>query len=424
MRKTAALTAMVIFILLSCAAHAREIAPPAREKLSLEDCIAFALSGQADILTGINSLESAKARETAAKSGYYPQVSARRSEERFEAGGQTQFRSSSTLTVTQNIYDGGLREANVAVARASAARSEHDLERARQTISYNVTRNFYSLLRAESLAAVQNEQVGYLQEQVGLVKARVALGDAAEADTLPIEAQLASARYALLSAVNDVETASIQLQSSMGLTPREEFAVLDTAVPDLEMQPLEEYIKNALASRPELKKAGAALDGAAASVRSARIPLRPQPSISGEYGKELMHGEEDSFGVSAGLTFDVFDGGRNKAEYRTARISLSNAEISAAQAEKDVQTEVRQAYLNLSGAKERVAAAETSLKSARNNSDVQEARYKQGLAIPLDLLNAQVQLVTARSNLEQSRYDYYTSIAQLEYATATRGGRQ
>ncbi|OPZ84025.1 MAG: Outer membrane efflux protein [bacterium ADurb.Bin429] len=83
---------------------------------------------------------------------------------------------------------------------------------------------------------------------------------------------------------------------------------------------------------------------------------------------------------------------------------------------------MEEAYLNLESARERLAASDLSLKAAQKNFDVQQDRYKQGFAIPLDLLNAQVEVATAQSNAVQARYDYYTSYAQLEYAIGTQGG--
>ena len=38
------------------------------------------------------------------------------------------------------------------------------------------------------------------------------------------------------------------------------------------------------------------------------------------------------------------------------------------------------------------------------------------------MLNAEVQLTTAQTNEVQARYDYYTSIAQLDYSTGKQGG--
>ncbi|MFA6448893.1 MAG: TolC family protein [bacterium] len=423
------LTACVIFIIAGIARAvtlpATDITLPVKDKFSLDDCITIALSNQSDILIGQNSVESAKARETQAKSGYYPQVSAQRSGSHVDssADGRSGANESASLSISQNIYDGGLREAKVTGARASTDQSVYGLARTRQTTVFNVTKSYFALLRAKTLSGVQEERVKYLEEQLDLVKARVSLGDAAEVDALPIEAQLAGAHVDRLSAKNDVENAAVALQSAMGLAPQPVFDVLDSDIPtDKEMQNMDIYINKALDERPEIKRALASVTSANSSVKSARISLRPRPSITGEYDKSLMNGEDSAFTLSGGFVFDLFDGGSNRAAYRDARLGLSNAEINAAQAAKDIQAQVQQAYLNLASSKERMAASDISLNAAQKNYDVQEARYKQGLAIPLDLLNAQLQLVSARSNLAQSRYDYYTSLAQLEYVTGAWGG--
>jgi len=422
------LAAAVVILLFAGLARAEDISLSTQKQLSLSDCVKIALANQSGILTGQNSIISAKARETQAKSGYYPQVSAQRSATHSEASasgvGVSATNDSGTVTVNQNIYDGGLRAANVSGAKAVVVQSEYDLLRTQQTTVFNVTSGFYSLLNAQSLQAVQEQQVKYLQEQEDLVNAQVKLGAAAEVDTLPIEAQLANAQYNLLSAKNRVETAAVQLQSAMGLAPQQDFAVLETDLPDAdkEINTMDYYTKEALAARPEIVKAEAAVTGARSSVKSAHISLYPTPSINAGYGKSLMQGSDYTYTLSGGFVFDLFDGGNNRAAYKSARAGLSTAEINAEQTQKDVQADVNQAYLNLSSSKEQMVAADVGLKAAQKNFDVQEARYKQGLATPLDLLNAQVQLVTAQSNQAQSRYGYYTSLAQLEYATGAWGG--
>jgi outer membrane protein TolC len=86
------------------------------------------------------------------------------------------------------------------------------------------------------------------------------------------------------------------------------------------------------------------------------------------------------------------------------------------QLQKDIAAEVREAILNQENAAQRLEATQASLKAANKNAEVQEEKYKQGLAIPLDLLNAQVAAATAQTDAVQALYDYYTSVAQLQLA--------
>jgi outer membrane protein TolC len=411
--------AMALTLSWLTAALGDEAAPPS---LSLQDCIAIALQRQIDVLVGQNGLESARGRERSAKSNYYPQVSVQDNRVLVKSGlGAGQLQGTS-VNVSENFYDGGLREAQVRGARAGVAQSTFSLQRTEQTVTFNVTSSYFALLQARQLADVQEAQVKYLEEQRAMVQAQIDVGSAAPVDVLPVEAQLATARVSQLSAKNAVLTSAIKLQNVMGLPPQAGFSVQDVAEPAAtEPVPLEDYARVALANRPDVQGAGASVEAARSSVQSAKIVFRPRPVVSGQFGQSLSDGSSHSLTITGGIVYALFDGGANRAAYDQARAGLSSAELQAAQLEKDIEAQVQQAYLNLTNARERLAATDLSLKAAQKNYDAQRGRYEQGLAITLDLLNAQSQVVTAQSNAVQARYDYYTSMAQLQYAIGKQG---
>ncbi|HUV05390.1 MAG TPA: TolC family protein [Armatimonadota bacterium] len=419
----------VLALLWAVPASAEDAAAAA--SLSLQDCIEIAMKNQVDVLVGENTVTAAKARRTRALSEYYPQVTAEYTSNIAESGAARPGQTSNTfLSVSQNFYDGGLREAKVRRSSAEVSQNQFGLERFRQIVTFSVTSDYFSLLRVQHLADVQRARVTYLEGQLALVQTRVRLGDAAEVEAFPVEAQLANARVDLLSAENNIRTSAIQLQNTMGLSPAPVFSVQEVEEPaSAEIRPVDDYVAAALAGRPDVRETQAGVKLAKSSVESAKITLRPRPVIFGQYERSFNGGisdsvssSDDSLLITGGLVYDIFNGGYNRAAYREELTNLSNAELRTMQMEKDIQSEVQQAYLNLKNAEKRIAASDLSLKAAQKNFDAQEGRYKQGLAIPLDLLNAQFEVVTARSNAVQARYDYYTSIAQLEYAIGKPGG--
>lgn len=400
------------------------LAEDATAPLTLRQCIDIALQTQGDVLQGARAVDAATARQVQAKSGYYPQITVGATSRVLESGmPRVGDRTTGTLTITQNLYDGGLREVRVSQAKSSLTQSAAGLERTRQTVAFNVTRAYLSLLRAHRLAEVSDSQLKYIQGQLDMVKARVQAGDAAEVDVIPIEAQLANAQVDQLAAKNAVRTAAIALQQAMGLPPQGEFPIQDVTVSAAATVPaLEECLAQAMAARPDVRQLKASVDTAKASVKMAKLELSPRPVVNGTLDQNFMGESDRTVSINAGFTFDLFDGGSNRAAYDEAKANLASAEVRAAQLEKDIAAEVQTAYLNLTAARERMEASALSLKSAQRNLDVQQERYRQGMAIPLDLLNAQVTLTTANSNAVQARYDYYTALAQLDYAMGTQGG--
>lgn len=401
-------------------AIAQEVVQPA--PLSLEECIAIALSDQSDILIGGNNVQVATQRVVQAKSSYYPQISLNADALANSENPLNDVETGSTLTVTQTFYDGGLRESRVRGAKANVTQNACGLARTQQSVVFVVTRDYFNLLRAQRLAEVSATQVHYLEEQLRLIQSRVQLGDAAPADAVPVEATLANARVDLLAAQNAVRTTAIQLQQHMGISTQEEFAVQDySGATDVSLASTDEYISQAYLSRPDLTQARAAIDIAKANTSTAKINLYPRPVLSGRFEQPLFNGDDSRYLISGGIEFDIYDGGYNKAFYRETQFNQSSAEIRAVQLAKDIRAEVQNAYLNVVNARERLAASEFSLRAAQINFNVQEERYTQGLAISLDLLNAQFDLVRAQSTAVQAQYDYYTALAQLAYATGTQG---
>jgi len=407
----------VVVALLSSGAVAQDTG--STSALSLTQCIAIATKGQTDVITAGNNITIAKKNLTQKNSAYFPQVSIQNNT--FTVGDKGVLSQSTTgtaLSVDQNIYDGGLREASVQGAKYGVQQKLSALNRTLQTVTFNVTQGYYEVLRSKRLAEVSEANVKYNQELRSQIDSRAKLGDAAQVDVLPVEAQLASAQVSLLSARKSVKSALISLQSSMGLTPKTDFDiqdVLDTPLADIGTT--DNLLDTAIKSRPDLVQSQSGVSIAKTSVKTARISIYPRPVISGAYSRSISGGYGQTGGQIIGsIVFDAFDGGSNRAALDEAKASQANAQEQVNELTRQIHAQVEDAVLGVNDAKDRIGAAQSSFDSARKNLDVQIEKYSQGLAITLDMLNAEAQLVSAQSSLVQARYDYYIAVAQLDYA--------
>lgn len=416
----------ILLLLVFCVPALAEDASTATKPvaLSLNDCIILAFQNQIDVVTATNNIIIAKSKLAQNKSAYLPQVSVENNA--FVIGSQGVLNKNTTgsaFSVSQLIFDGGLREASVKGARYGVQENSASLSRTRQTVAFDVTKAYYDVLRARHLAEVSEANVKYNEALRDQIQLQAEQGEAAKVDVLPVEAQLANARVNYLSAKNSVRTAALELQIAMGVTPQQGFDVQEVDhVSEPEVRPLNEYTAFALKDRPDVLQTQAGLGAARASVRAARISLYPRPVISGDYQKSIAGGFQQSGGqITGGIAFNLFDGGASRAAYKGAQAAQANQQQQALQLDRNIKVQVEEAYLNLTSAKERMDASQAGLTAAEKNLEAQKDRYSQGLAITLDLLNAEVQLVTAQSNLVQAKYDYYTAISQMNYAVGTQG---
>jgi outer membrane protein len=416
--RTAAVVACLVLAAWPAVAQSGQSAQPG--PWSLEDCVKAAMQNQADVLTAQNNVTIARSRSKSALSDYFPQLTVQNNA--FVAGSSkgvlNQTTTGTAFNVTQDVFDGGIRENSVQSARYGVKQNQAGLTRTVQTVTYSVTKSYYEVLRARHLADVAQKNVDYNDELLRQIQAQAEAGTSAPIDVLPVQAQLANAKVSLLSAQNSVRTAALALQDSMGLAPRPQFCVQEVETPpNPQMEALDAYMASALNARPDIAQSQAQIGASRASLRSARIGLYPRPVISGNYQRQIQGGfTTESTQMTGSIVFNLFDGGASRAAYTEAKANRANAELQANQLVKDIQTQVEEAYLNITDAQARTEASAIALQAAQTNYDNQMERRTLGSGTVLDVLNAEVQLVTAQSNDVQARYDYYVAIAQVNYA--------
>jgi outer membrane protein TolC len=121
-----------------------------------------------------------------------------------------------------------------------------------------------------------------------------------------------------------------------------------------------------------------------------------------------------SWKVAAGVTYSFYDGGATKAKVNQAKQDLLVARETEQKTREAVQLEVKQAYLNIRSAAQKVEETQTVVDQARENYRIQNIRYQAGVGINLDVLDAQLSLNEAQVNHIQALYDYNVGIAKLE----------
>lgn len=80
-------------------------------------------------------------------------------------------------------------------------------------------------------------------------------------------------------------------------------------------------------------------------------------------------------------------------------------------------------YYALQTAEHRVATADDLLASAQQSVQVAAGRYREGVGSIIDLLTAQTALANARAQQVQSRWQWYSSLAQLARDAGVLGVR-
>jgi len=307
-------------------------------------------------------------------------------------------------------------------ARAARRSADADLELSIHERVLAVTTGYFNYLLAKRLADIAAQSVAESQGQLELIQARIDAKDAAPVDIYPVEVQLANAKLVKLQADNDVRVAGNTLRNAIGLDRGPELKLVDVTEPSQGVPALEDSLTKALLDRPEIVRSEAQLDSSKAALTLARLQALPVPTANAGYQQDLDGndiGKEWTLGL--GVSMSLFDGGALAAGVTSARARVQSAVLTNAQLRKDISTEVEEAYLNLTNALQRLEASRPSVTLAQKNLEVAREKYVQGMAIPLEIVNAQLSYADAQASNAQSLYDSYIARAQLDIAAGKRG---
>jgi outer membrane protein TolC len=332
------------------------------------------------------------------------------------------FSSEQTVVgLSETVFDGGRTRTAIRQASASARVSDANLELARQERVLVVTQAYFNALLTKRLADIADQAVEESARQRELIQARIDAGDAARVDIYPVEVQLANARLNKLQADNDVRVAANALRNAVGLDRGPELRPADVEEPSFRIPSLEESLSAALNDRPEVARHAAELDSAGAALSLAKSQIVPVPTASLNYDRGLAGtGYDSQWSVGFGLSMNLFDAGAARAEVDGSRARVDSLTLREDQLRKDVSAEVEEAHLNLTNALERLAASKANVNLAQTNLEVARVKYEQGLAIPLEIVSAQVSYSDAQTSHAQTLYDCYIARARLDKVIGRR----
>lgn len=181
-------------------------------------------------------------------------------------------------------------------------------------------------------------------------------------------------------------------------------------------------VPRALAMREELRQLDRARDAADGQARLARTAFLPSVGLGLDYGvqgNDIRFRTDRDFAVaSVVLSWNLFNGGQDRARVEQARADAEAIAMRRADAARQVTLQVQVAYDAARVAKTAVATADDRLAAAARTFELVQRRYAQGLAPQLELLDARTALTTAQLNRLLTTYDFHARVIELDRAAA------
>ncbi|MCS7203633.1 MAG: TolC family protein [Thermodesulfovibrio sp.] len=327
------------------------------------------------------------------------------------------------ITVEERISLGGKEFIALSIAKENINKTEFNVISFKEQYLLKVAQELYSYLKAKRAVEIAQANVERLKKHRDAAKIRLKVGEVTKTDLLRAEAELSGAEADLISTINNLKIAKLNLTKVAGIS--EDFEVIETKLIDPYIDLTVENIKDiAKQHRAEIKVVQAEKEIAKKNVNHAISSFFPYVSISVTYQRldqnpsNQFTNKESSYLVAA-LNFPIFEGGLRKAEVGEAKAKLRQAELMYEDILKEVLVDVESAYLLYVTFKDTIKSLEDEVAYAKENFNSVFKQYQHGLANSIDVTDANTFLLTAERRLMEAQYNYQLAILRLRQATGT-----
>ena len=341
----------------------------------------------------------------------------------------SQISASSAISISQNIYDGGVWWNSIRQAKNNYKIAEEFDRQIKSNIIRNVHTNYFNYLKASQLLDVARSNLMSSQQQLALAQQKYELGSAKKTDLLKAEVRFGQARVDVVNNDAGLQNAYLSLKNAMGLIGKDlDFSVKEVESP-LDIVPeFETGFELVQKFNPSVKAKQYQISAAELGekiAKGSRLPIiSANASMSGtadNIGDAISNSSNEQQRVNTGLSISIpiFSGNSISTRIQKAKIAVDKQESEYLTQLQDLSVQLQSSIDQLNNYQEIIPINETVLVSAEEDLKLAQVRYSQGSTTILEVLDAQVSVVRARSSLIRTKYDAYIQQANLKALLGT-----
>lgn len=409
-------------LMLGCAL----LTPAYADTLTWQASVAEAAANNAELRSARANLDAADNSASAARSGYYPQVSAgvgysdTTSTSALPGSttpGSSTFTGtaySASVSVNQNLFNGFQDRAKVLQGQANREVAMESLRLTKARVSQALKNAYAGLKYAQDSIALAEKIVARQQENVRLVELRFESGRENKGSVLLTKASLAQARLSQLQAMQARITAQAQLAQALGRQDADDLSVTDD--PPITEPAAQPDFQQLAQQAPDYLQAVAQEKSASAGVTLARAGYYPSLNLSGSIGRSgtAWFPQDERRTVGLNLNVPLFTGGRDYYASRSAVASLEAADAAKFTAQRQLLANLKQAYANDVQAVEKLKVDQAFLDAAKVRAEIARSQYNNGLITFSDWNLIENDLIQRQTSYVQSTRDRVLADAAWE----------
>ena len=435
------------FIIVSILLLISTVSVFSQTELTLDQAIRLAIQKNSSLISSENELSRSESTRDAAYGRFLPDLNAfgtfdwNRSENaarttiingaNFDVPKSTSESRTYGVGLSSNIvlFDGLSNYANLSRSKNNLEAIKLSIEGKKQEVVFQTINQYYSIVEADQLLKVREEDVKQQQKNLETIEERNRLGSLTKADVYQQQVQLGNAELQVIQQKNILETAKSNLLFYLGLDVLENYTyanvltgrelnILDTDI-NTDYDNLNELVNKALENRRDYLAQKLNLESYNESVTIAKSGHLPR--LSGNLGyNSFANSAKEMFksnNYSAGLTLSIplFSGFATQNAIQSAEVDAMNYELQVRDTERLLKQDLQKSFLDLEAAKKALLVTEKNVKAAEENLKIEQEKYNLGAGKLLDVLIANTSYQNAKTNFINAQFSYIRLSEQLKY---------
>jgi len=417
--------------------------------LTKDDAITLALENNFGIKVAKNQVEISDNNQGILNSGYLPTLTG--------SANASYNRDDTTVEFPGQLLENGAPRPDINLNKAEAQRYNSSLnlnyvlfDGLGRMYNYKRLKETYELSELQARETIENTllqlfsvyfQVARLTENSKVLQNVLTIskdrflrseyafeyGQSTKLDILNAEVDITNDSIALLNVQQQLANAKRDLNVVLNENLNNNFEVdtLITFIPDLQ---LSEYMSEAKQNNVAVLQTEKTLKINEYDIKVNKSGYLPTLGLNGSYGWNLNQSPASAFfpgtnnttnniGLSANLTWNLFDGGGTTVRVKNSKIAYENQELVKQQIELEVDRDIQNAKAIYENRLTIFQIQEQNVITNQNNFERSKEQFQLGRISSIEFRQAQINLLNASTNKNLAKYD--AKLAELQLLQLT-----
>jgi len=419
----------------------------AQKKMSLQECVDFALENSYSVKQKILEKESNYIQLQARKTSIAPSVGVNVGQS-FDFGRSTlsdnmtvntsQSISNFNVGMNMDLFQGLRTYHQIKSDKLNLEATLFDIADAKENIELMITAYYLQVLLNKEVLEIFKAQVVLAQEQVSRIQILVNNGKSSEAELYVAKSTLATDQVSVVEAENSVRLSLLDLAQLMNypnisnfdiVTEHDHSNIDETMNKNIDVNTV---LTTALENRPAVRAALTRIEQAKSDIKVTRSGWYPTLALNAyfgtgyyyrfhnlalfpnaPFGDQFKNNARESLGLS--LYIPIFDKLSTHYNVKQQKIRVKSQELQLEETKRTLVKNIEQVFVNAVAAREKYLASQVAHSSTKIAFEYEEVKYNAGASTNYEFNDAKNKYLKAQSNLIQAKFDFLFRIKILEF---------